>query len=272
MLARFRSAALIVLLMVLTIGSSSVRDAFGNLVTTGTFGSDGIWAFSASGDVYRGSENTPNQWFYRGNVFGDGSGVVVQVAFGSGNLWAFTSNGDVYQGMPNQPYAWFPWGNVFGSGSIVDLAGGAVGSNNILWAFAANGDVYQGSTNQPNGSWFYWGNVLGTTGVSLPAPREETTWGAAKSASLGAPRPNPFNPTTEIAFTLETASDVDLRIHNASGTLVRTLVEGPRTAGSHVIAWDGRDASGGALASGTYFYQLRVNGQSVGSQKAVILK
>jgi len=69
--------------------------------------------------------------------------------------------------------------------------------------------------------------------------------------------PNPFNPETAIHFTLPEQGKVVLTIYDILGRKVTTLVEGHRSAGTHVARWDGCDASGHAVASGTYIYQLR---------------
>lgn len=90
--------------------------------------------------------------------------------------------------------------------------------------------------------------------------------------SLRQNAPNPFNPTTTIDFQLQSAGKVNLSIYDVSGRLVRNLADGVLSAGSHKLLWDGLDDSGHELASGTYFYQLRVNGEAVGTQKAAILK
>jgi hypothetical protein len=70
---------------------------------------------------------------------------------------------------------------------------------------------------------------------------------------LGAARPNPFNPRTTIEYALARSAMVSLRIHDAQGRLVRTLVhgwiEGPAR---HQVEWDGRDDSGLPVASGVY--------------------
>jgi hypothetical protein len=68
--------------------------------------------------------------------------------------------------------------------------------------------------------------------------------------------PNPFNPTTRIAFGLAAPANVSLRIYDAAGRLVRVLAEGARPAGNYSELWDGRDARGAAVASGIYFYRL----------------
>jgi hypothetical protein len=74
--------------------------------------------------------------------------------------------------------------------------------------------------------------------------------------------PNPFNPTTEIRFTLAEAGPVSLVVFNTLGQEVRVLAEGQLQAGSHQVNWDGRDASGQAVATGTYLYQLSVGERS----------
>ncbi len=68
--------------------------------------------------------------------------------------------------------------------------------------------------------------------------------------------PNPFNPATEISFTIEKTGQVTLVIFNSSGKIVRTLVSGVLSAGKHVVAWDGTNDDGNRVPSGTYFYRL----------------
>jgi hypothetical protein len=68
--------------------------------------------------------------------------------------------------------------------------------------------------------------------------------------------PNPFNPTTKIAFGLRAEAHVKLRIYDASGRLVRALIDEDRPAGHYGELWDGRNARGVAVASGIYFYRL----------------
>ncbi len=62
--------------------------------------------------------------------------------------------------------------------------------------------------------------------------------------------PNPFNPTTSIAFELEQPGMVDLRVYNVAGQEVRTLVTKSLPAGSHLVEWDGKDALGNQVPSG----------------------
>jgi M6 family metalloprotease-like protein len=84
--------------------------------------------------------------------------------------------------------------------------------------------------------------------------------------------PNPANPGTTIAFGLpEPGGDVSLRVYDASGRLVRTLLDGSVAAGRHVAYWDGRDDRGALVSSGVYFYRLE--GPGFASEgKTTILK
>ena len=88
--------------------------------------------------------------------------------------------------------------------------------------------------------------------------------------------PNPFNPETWIPFELNRDTEVTVTIYDVQGKRVRQLQLGLVTAGRHVAAdqaayWDGKSETGEAVASGTYFYQLRA-GDSTETRKMVILK
>ena len=54
-----------------------------------------------------------------------------------------------------------------------------------------------------------------------------------------------------------------LSIHDASGRLVRTLVNGPALEGTHTASWDGTDPSGRSVTSGIYFYQLQAGDKQI---------
>jgi hypothetical protein len=89
--------------------------------------------------------------------------------------------------------------------------------------------------------------------------------------ALGQARPNPFNPSTEIAYSLPSRSAVRLAIYDVKGRLIRNLVDGALDAGSHATRWDGRDAIGSPVASGVYYYKLEVGDWS-DTRAMVLLK
>jgi hypothetical protein len=75
-------------------------------------------------------------------------------------------------------------------------------------------------------------------------------------AVLSQNAPNPFNPRTTIRFSLPAGGHARLSIYDVSGRLVRTLVDGTLDGGDHEIIWDGSDAGGRAMASGSYLARL----------------
>ena len=72
--------------------------------------------------------------------------------------------------------------------------------------------------------------------------------------------PNPFTEGTTITFNLEQPSEVILEVYGITGQRIARLLQGCRGAGQHTVTWDGRDGSGQPVASGVYFYRLRVDG------------
>jgi len=88
--------------------------------------------------------------------------------------------------------------------------------------------------------------------------------------------PNPFNPETWIPFKLSKASDINVKIFNIAGELVRTIELGRREAGSYTVRdraayWDGTNQYGEQVASGVYFYHIQSN-QFSATKRMVILK
>ena len=69
-------------------------------------------------------------------------------------------------------------------------------------------------------------------------------------------QPNPLSSETKIAFRLPEPGHMELKIYGVSGRLVRTLVDGDRTAGLHDAVWDGLDDPGREVTPGVYFYRL----------------
>ena len=87
--------------------------------------------------------------------------------------------------------------------------------------------------------------------------------------------PNPFNPSTTIPFSVPAAEvgtlPVSVDIFNALGQRVRLLLDGAVQPGYHRAVWDGRSGSGQPLATGIYFYRVRV-GEMVQVRKMTLVK
>lgn len=109
-------------------------------------------------------------------------------------------------------------------------------------------------------------NILGApVGVPEDAPRFAN--------SLDNNYPNPFNPTTTIRYSIKEQGAVQLKVYNAAGQLVRTLVNEVKspTEGGFKVTWDGKNNAGSQVSSGVYFYKLSSTNFSQ-TKKMVLLK
>lgn len=77
--------------------------------------------------------------------------------------------------------------------------------------------------------------------------------------------PNPFNPETAVNYTLKNGGAVTVRIYSLEGRLVKTLVNGYASAGSHEVRWNGTDNTGRSVPSGMYFVKTES-----GADKSVV--
>ncbi len=82
--------------------------------------------------------------------------------------------------------------------------------------------------------------------------------------------PNPFNPATDLKFSIPRDASVSLKLYDVSGRLVRNLVNERMSAGRHEVRWNGRDDGGRSVASGTYFVRLLVDGVSTVKSMALV--
>jgi bacillopeptidase F (M6 metalloprotease family) len=90
---------------------------------------------------------------------------------------------------------------------------------------------------------------------------------------LGPNYPNPFNPVTRIQVGIPTGytGQVELRVYNVQGQLVKTVFEGTKPAGFYTFEWDGTSNHGTTVSSGIYFARFQA-GQTVLTRKMVLLK
>lgn len=68
--------------------------------------------------------------------------------------------------------------------------------------------------------------------------------------------PNPFNPITEIEFSIPINTEVNIVIYDLVGKEVITLVKEYKQVGKYTINWDGRNNAGQLVSGGIYFYKL----------------
>lgn len=83
--------------------------------------------------------------------------------------------------------------------------------------------------------------------------------------------PNPFNPETVINYRLDQTDEVRVAIYDIRGQLIKTLVQERQSPGFYSFKWEGTDALGNEVASGTYLYRLEV-GEFIQVRKLTLLR
>jgi hypothetical protein len=86
---------------------------------------------------------------------------------------------------------------------------------------------------------------------------------------LGQNSPNPFVAATIIEFELARPGLVDLKVYDAAGRLVKTLVCDTRPAGAHSVSWNAYDKNGKRVGPGIYF--VRMEAGDLARMKKIIL-
>lgn len=85
--------------------------------------------------------------------------------------------------------------------------------------------------------------------------------GTVVSLRLDGSHPNPFTGRTLVRFAVPRATDVTIDVFDLAGRRVRSI-EARAEEGSNAVAFDGRDDGGRMLASGTYMYRVRAQGEA----------
>lgn len=104
--------------------------------------------------------------------------------------------------------------------------------------------------------WAYLGPSVGVENVNVLPTR----------FTLNQNYPNPFNPVTKIEYSLQTASNVTLKVVNILGQVVATLVNEKQEAGMHTQLFDASK-----LSSGVYFYKMQ-SGSFTSTKKMILMK
>ncbi|MBT3252154.1 MAG: T9SS type A sorting domain-containing protein [Candidatus Marinimicrobia bacterium] len=101
----------------------------------------------------------------------------------------------------------------------------------------------------------YNGNSISAEVIGLPL-----------TYSLNPAYPNPFNPVTNINYSIQNGTDVQIVIYDILGNQVDLLVNDFQTAGNYAVNWDASE-----FASGVYLVKMSAS-NFVQTQKLILLK
>ena len=83
--------------------------------------------------------------------------------------------------------------------------------------------------------------------------------------------PNPFNPETQIRYTVSNAAHVTIAVYNILGQEITRLVDTQQLAGTYTIRWNGKDITGLPAGTGIYFYRMKA-GDTVLTRRMMLIK
>jgi hypothetical protein len=174
---------------------------------------------------------------YHGTVLPQLEGKYIFGDYCSGTIWALTFDPGVDT-----------------SASVIATANSSIfsfgtDSNHNIYVCASDGNIYKLTQ-----------SVTNSNDISSLIPH---------NIQLQQNYPNPFNPSTEIQYSIPLAMSVKLIIYDATGRMIRELVNGYQNAGFHQIMWDGSDNYNRKVSSGIYFYRLIT--ENFSQTKAMVL-
>lgn len=109
-------------------------------------------------------------------------------------------------------------------------------------------------------------SIMRFFGIALDVEEEPITERHPTVCHLGQNFPNPFSNNTTISFAIPKESFVAVRLYDASGRLVRSLIEETRSAGYYTLTIDAE-----TIQPGIYFIKLET-GHSTISRKCIVIK
>ena len=83
--------------------------------------------------------------------------------------------------------------------------------------------------------------------------------------------PNPFNPTTSIAFNLLQNGDVKIDVFDIKGQKIINLTDREYSKGYHKLIWNGNNSNNESVSSGVYFYKFTCMDQII-TKKMILIK
>lgn len=115
------------------------------------------------------------------------------------------------------------------------------------------------------------GSAVSTVLVALDPASIGETAGVVRVDDLRVTSQNPIHSRVDLELDLVARTSVSVKVYNAEGRLVRSLVDGDLQPGRHALMWDTFDQSAKRVASGLYFVDARIGNERV-SRRLVMLR
>ncbi|MDD2210752.1 MAG: choice-of-anchor D domain-containing protein [Candidatus Cloacimonetes bacterium] len=132
-----------------------------------------------------------------------------------------------------------------------------------------------------NATYYYWLESISLNGVSEyfgplnvlinSGSEEPDAPQIPLETALMTAYPNPFNPSTNIRYSMKIAGDVRIDIFNVKGQLMRSFSHHHNLPGYYSVTWDGRDDKNNTVGTGLYFYRM-TSDQYRATKKMVLSK
>jgi hypothetical protein len=233
-----------------TLNSGHYAVVFGNIRQTGlgsSLPSDAVYFSVAQADSNKGFDNGIG----KSNLSQSADAVILVNPAVSDTIveiyWGSTlprTSKSIYLGFPNTL-----------SGTTIS---GSIDQSVTRLISSDKWDTHTYVTNDPNSLF-----SPGQSPLILGIEREETI---PQSYELSQNFPNPFNPATTISFSLPKNERVTLKIYDAIGREVATLINSDLSSGIYKYHWDAN-----SMASGIYFYRITAGNFSK-AKKMMLLK
>ncbi len=135
--------------------------------------------------------------------------------------------------------------------------------------------------NLEEGVYRYFIRAIYDRGFSLPTDTVQVQVGSTSVedqievapyvTELGRAFPNPFNPETNIEFTLSKEQQVTLDLYNIRGQFIKSLINDVLEVGRYQVIWNGTNIHGNRVGSGVYLYRMQAGSYSE-TKKVIMIK
>ncbi len=241
---------------------------------------DGMWHSTDAGKTWSwsfiGSTSTDNSTYAYSIAFKDTlEGIAVKK---DSTIWTTSNGGTSWEQLGGKLPTNFIYVN-FISGTNIAVCGG-IGNASIAIvdldkqlitvysdSTKKNDDVFYVNFPTVNSGYMCAGDTYILSASFLPVTSiNEQESSLKKQFLLSQNYPNPFNPTTTINYTVPKVSFVTIKVYDALGRELNTLVNEEKSAGNYNVEFNASK-----LASGIYFYRMQA-GNFVGTKKLILLK